>query len=67
VTSILYKYQPQATEMHTCGCVGPQNGDPVCPCRMPEYNRRKMADMALELFMGKHKPRIRVPAPSRRL
>lgn len=19
---------------HACGCIGPQNGDPVCPCRM---------------------------------
>ncbi len=21
-------------EMIACGCVGPQNGDPVCPCQM---------------------------------
>lgn len=19
---------------HSCGCVGPQNGQPLCPCRM---------------------------------
>lgn len=25
----------QASEMRACHCVGPQNGDPVCPCRMP--------------------------------
>jgi hypothetical protein len=21
--------------MHACNCVGPQDGAPVCPCRMP--------------------------------
>lgn len=21
-------------EPHVCGCVGPQNGQPLCPCRM---------------------------------
>lgn len=21
-------------EITMCGCIGPQNGDPVCPCRM---------------------------------
>jgi hypothetical protein len=60
----LYKWKPIFPAMHICGCVGPQNGDPVCPCRMPEHNRRKMADQALE-FLTKNKPRIRVPAPSR--
>lgn len=63
----LYSYQSPLGDTRICGCVGPQNGDPVCPCRMPEYNRRKMADLALELFMGKRKPRIRVPAISRQL
>jgi hypothetical protein len=23
-----------ATEMRACNCVGPQRGQPVCPCRM---------------------------------
>jgi hypothetical protein len=49
-----------AMETRACNCIGPQNGDPVCPCMMPEHNRRKMADWALEVFMGKHKPRHRV-------
>ena len=22
------------TNSHLCFCIGPQNGDPVCPCRM---------------------------------
>lgn len=21
-------------EVHACNCIGPQNGKPVCPCRM---------------------------------
>ena len=21
-------------QSHTCGCIGPQNGEPLCPCRM---------------------------------
>lgn len=21
-------------EVHACNCIGPQNGQPVCPCRM---------------------------------
>lgn len=54
-----------ATQAHSCNCVGPRNGDPVCRCMMPEHNRRKMADWAMEAFMGKHKPRIRVKAGRR--
>lgn len=52
------------TQTHACNCVGPQNGAPACPCMMPEHNRRKMADMALEI-LTRHKPRIRVPAGRR--
>lgn len=24
----------QRAEAQPCGCIGPQNGDPVCPCQM---------------------------------
>jgi hypothetical protein len=24
----------QATKLHACNCVGPQDGQPLCPCRM---------------------------------
>jgi len=24
----------QPTESHSCFCVGPQNGEPLCPCQM---------------------------------
>jgi hypothetical protein len=52
-----------AQESRSCNCVGPRNGDPVCPCMMPEHNRRKMADMALDILMRMGtKPRIRVKA-----
>jgi hypothetical protein len=26
--------EPAAAVVRSCFCVGPQNGDPVCPCRM---------------------------------
>jgi len=58
------KFRMQVRETRACNCIGPQNGDPVCPCQMSEYMRRKMADAALELMM-RGKPRIRVPAISR--
>ena len=25
---------PQVDPPHQCGCIGPQDGNPVCPCRM---------------------------------
>jgi len=25
---------PNFQETHACCCIGPQNGEPVCPCRM---------------------------------
>jgi hypothetical protein len=54
------------TVSRACFCIGPQNGDPVCPCMTPEYTRRKLADMALEILMKRRdKPRIRVKAGSR--
>ena len=52
-----------ATATRACNCVGPRNGDPVCPCMMPEHNRRKAADRALDvLFRMRVKPRVRVKA-----
>lgn len=37
-----------SNETRACFCVGPQNGDPVCPCRMGAYNHQKLADLALK-------------------
>lgn len=45
---------------NACNCIGPQNGAPACPCMMPEHNRRKMADLALEILTRRPKPRVRV-------
>ena len=28
------KWQPQCPPVQSCGCIGPQNGQPVCPCQM---------------------------------
>lgn len=25
---------PSPSQSHSCGCIGPQNGKPLCPCRM---------------------------------
>ena len=33
-----------------CNCVGPQNGDPVCPCAMPGYRERQLGERALDLL-----------------
>jgi hypothetical protein len=50
-------------EVHACNCVGPRNGDPVCPCMMHSYNRRKAGELALEILTRMvNKPRIRVKA-----
>ena len=32
------------SQSRACNCVGPQNGDPVCPCMMPAYRERKAKD-----------------------
>lgn len=53
------------TECRSCFCVGPQNGDPVCPCAMPGYTRRLLAESALQFLMREAKPKVRVKAGSR--
>lgn len=55
------------SEARVCGCVGPQNGDPVCPCRMPAHLEREAGRKALELLRQVGKPRVRVPAISRHI
>lgn len=37
VYSDVYKHQEDVRkypDVHACCCIGPQNGEPVCPCRM---------------------------------
>jgi hypothetical protein len=51
-------------EAHACNCIGPQNGAPVCPCRMPAYQELQAGKRALEILAKIHKPRIRVKAGS---
>lgn len=54
------------SEARSCNCVGPRNGDPVCPCRMPAYREREAGRKALEfLRSAPAKPRFRVKAGSR--
>ena len=31
---LVVKYKMERSAGLRCNCVGPQNGDPVCPCRM---------------------------------
>ncbi len=36
------KFESDNTEMNQCNCIGPQDGEPYCPCMMknlPELNR----------------------------
>jgi len=33
-----------------CNCIGPQNGDPVCPCLMPAHRERERGKQALEFI-----------------
>ena len=37
-----------------CNCIGPQNGEPVCPCRMPAYRIQKSKDDLWERVMNPH-------------
>lgn len=53
-----------------CFCVGPQDGDPVCPCKMPAYRERELGSRALDLLRRGRlvpKPRVRVKATSVRV
>ena len=27
-------YRDQGSNVHACNCIGPQNGQPLCPCSM---------------------------------
>lgn len=36
-----------------CGCVGPQNGDPLCPCVMSGWLESYRFDVALEYLKRK--------------
>lgn len=29
-----HSWQSSGSEMRACNCIGPQNGQPVCPCAM---------------------------------
>lgn len=60
-----WAFHAPASEMRVCHCIGPQNGAPACPCMMPEHNRRKHADLALEILKRIGKPRVRVKAGRR--
>lgn len=55
------KYQEP---MRACFCIGPQRGDPVCPCLMRD---RVQHDLGLWVDEVKRqtKRRVRVKAPSR--
>lgn len=55
----------KAAATRTCFCIGPQNGDPVCPCKMAAHTERERGKMALEILAKMHRPRIRVKAVGR--
>ncbi len=37
-------------EMRSCFCIGPQNGDPVCPCRMRDRAPENLMKMLERLL-----------------
>jgi hypothetical protein len=47
-----------------CNCIGPQNGDPVCPCRMPAYREREMHKRSHRLLMKLMADRMNSDIPS---
>lgn len=34
------RHRKQSIGVHQCGCVGPQNGEPLCPCMMRGVRQR---------------------------
>jgi hypothetical protein len=59
--------QPRQT-VRACNCIGPQNGEPRCPCMMGAYREQQAGKSALEFLrkLALHgKPRVRVKAGSR--
>lgn len=57
-------------KMRACFCIGPQNGDPVCPCEMQAHMERDLGRVVVDLLIQgklvpKRKPRKRVPAGRR--
>lgn len=32
--SVFNRLPPAADVVHSCNCIGPQDGQPVCPCQM---------------------------------
>ena len=58
----------KSQEARACNCIGPQNGNPVCPCMMPAHREREAGKMALEILRRQvTKPRVRVKAGSARI
>lgn len=42
---ILLNSVVSANDTHSCNCIGPQDGDPVCPCQM-SYHLQRQAERA---------------------
>jgi hypothetical protein len=68
--SDLYRISAAGHDMRACNCRGPQCGQPVCPCLMPDFLRRQemerqRAQRQESMVLRPAKPRIRVKAKSR--
>ncbi len=55
---------PRNTETRACNCIGPQRGDPVCPCLMRARVAHDIGLWAAEVSR-QTKPRVRVKAIGR--
>lgn len=40
------------TQSYSCGCVGPQRGEPLCPCKMRGVVQRKGRWVQVERDLG---------------
>lgn len=59
----LNAFAPSLGEAHACGCVGPQNGEPYCPCRMRGVTQRDGRWIEPERDLGPVRPTVRDLAP----
>jgi len=46
-------------EMRQCFCIGPQNGDPLCPCMMRAQNEEAATE-----YRGRPRRGVAIPAQS---
>ena len=49
---------PHTSSAHSCNCIGPQNGEPKCPCMMKSIIQRDGRWIELERDLGPVQPSV---------